>query len=210
MEGVRVNGPSVGEPKQIQTPCAWSKEKNRIKSLTGLLQWSFSSWGTKLASVALIITVALFSLAAGAGDDNDQERGKHYAPGNHLHKLVGGWSVDTTVEIQQATFPSLMTFTSDGIVLTDEPPSPFETTGHGNWVATGPRSAAFTFLALIGGGPDGQLSVSLKIVGKLQYDARADNWSGPFKIQGFDQDGIELFADRGTFSGTRIAVETLD
>jgi len=75
-----VNDPSVGEPKQIQTPRAWNKEKNRMKSLTGLLQRSFSSWGTKLAPVALIITVALLSLAAGGGDDNNQERGKHHAP----------------------------------------------------------------------------------------------------------------------------------
>ena len=63
---------------------------------------------------------------------------------------------------------------------------------------------------LIGGGPNGQLSLSYKIVGKLEFDAQADNWSGPFKIQIFDPDGAEIFADRGTFSGTRIAVETLD
>ena len=205
-----MNDSSVGQPKQSQTPCAWKKEKKRMKSLTEQLQRSFSSWGTKLASVAVIITVALFSLAAGAGGGNDQERGRHDAPGNRLHSLVGAWSVETTVVNQGVTFPALITFTSDGIVLADEPGDAFETTGHGNWIATGRRSAAFTFLALIGDGPDGQLSVSLKIVGKLQYDARADNWSGPFKIQGFNLDGIELFDDTGTFSGTRIPIETLD
>jgi hypothetical protein len=47
-------------------------------------------------------------------------------------------------------------------------------------------------------------------VGRLEFDARADNWSGPFKIQVFDPDGNEIFADRGAFTGTRIAVETLD
>ena len=30
MEGVRVNEPSVGEPKLIQTPLAWKKGKNRM------------------------------------------------------------------------------------------------------------------------------------------------------------------------------------
>ena len=177
-----------------------------MKSLTGLLQRSFSSWGTKLASVALIITVALFSLAA--GDDNDQERGKHHTP--RLERLTGAWSVDTTVLIQNTTISTLMTFTSDGIVLADEPPSPSETTGHGNWVATGPRSAAFTFRVLLGGGLGGDLLMSFKIVGKLEYDARADKWSGPFKIHIFDAAGIEIFVDSGTMTGTRIAVETLD
>ena len=210
MEGVRVSDASVGEPKQIQTPRAWYKEKNRMKNLTGLWQRSFSSWGTKLASVALIITVALFSVPAGAGDDNNQESGKHDAPGKRLQKLAGAWSVETTVVLQQATFPTLMTFTSDGIVLADEPPNPLETTGHGNWVATGRRSAAFTFRAFIGLEIDGQSSASLKVVGKLEYNAHADKWSGPFKIQILDAAGNEMLADSGTMIGTRIAVETLD
>jgi hypothetical protein len=49
VEGVRVNDPSVGEPKQIQTPRAWEKEKNRMKidemtttqvrASTGIAKW---------------------------------------------------------------------------------------------------------------------------------------------------------------------------
>ena len=54
------------------------------------------------------------------------------------------------------------------------------------------------------------VSATYKIVGKLEYEARTDNWRGPFKIQVFDPDGNEIFADRGTSTGTRIAVETLD
>jgi len=81
VEGVRVNDPSVGEPKTNPDVMRLEQRKeNRMKSLTGLLQRSFSSSETKFASMALIITVALFSLAAGSGDDNDQERGKHHAP----------------------------------------------------------------------------------------------------------------------------------
>src|SRR5262245_34400782 len=107
---------------------AWSKEKNRMKSLSELPQRSFFSWGTKLTSVVWLVTVALFSLAAGSGDDNDQAHDKHHDGINRLHKLVGAWSVETTVEIAQITFPALLTFTSDGIVLGDEPGAPFETT----------------------------------------------------------------------------------
>lgn len=67
-----------------------------------------------------------------------------------LRGLVGAWDVVTTVVQQNAVFPALLTFTSDGIVLADEPPSPFETTGHGNWISTGRRTAAFTFHTLVG------------------------------------------------------------
>ena len=90
--------------------------------------------------------------------------------------------MDVTVVKQDAQFPSLMTFTSDGFVLADEPPMPFETTGHGAWVATGPDSADFTFVALIGS-ESGALSATLKVTGSLKMDAAADTWEGPFKIQ---------------------------
>ena len=145
MEGVRVNDPSVGEPKQIQTPCAWKKEKKRMKSLTGLLQRSFSSSETKFASMALIITVALFSLAAGSGDDNDQERGKHHAP-----QIEGTWLITVTQPQPGGPvhFPSLGTFSAGGgLVVTDSsgPPSSGNVY-QGTWARTGNREVTFTFL----------------------------------------------------------------
>ena len=179
-----------------------------MKSLNTSNKPSFVLWGMKPGHLALIATVAIMTLAAFVGSQPSQaQQGGGI---NRLQKLAGAWSVEVTVEIQQITFPGLLTFTSDGIVLGDEPGAPFETTAHGNWIATGPREAAFTFVALVGGGPGGNVSATAKIVGKLEFDARTDNWRGPFKIQVFDPDGNELFADRGTFRGTRIAVETLD
>lgn len=91
----------------------------------------------------------------------------------------------------------------------DEPPSPFETSGHGNWISTGRRDVAYTFVALIGSA-EGPLSVKLKVVGTLRFDSAKDTWNGPFKIDGFDPGGNVIFSDRGTFSLTRIAVERLD
>ena len=124
-----------------------------------------------------------------------------------LDQVVGSWAVEVTVVQQDAVFPALITFTSDGIVLADKPPSPFETTGHGAWVATGPDSADYTFVALIGS-ESGALSAKIKVTGSLQLDAAADTWAGPFKIQIVDADGAEVMTDEGTFAGTRIAVET--
>jgi hypothetical protein len=126
-----------------------------------------------------------------------------------LTKLTGSWQMETTVVQQATTFPALLTFTSDGIVIADEPPSPFETSGHGNWIATGPDTANFTFLALIGSA-EGPLSATIKVIGSLHYDASADTWAGPFTVQVTDAQGGEVLADRGTFQGTRIAVETVE
>jgi hypothetical protein len=140
---------------------------------------------------------------AGAGTtlaDND--------PPRRLRRLVGAWDVIPTVVIQNTVFPALLTFTSDGIVLADEPPSPFETTGHGNWVSTGRRSAAFTFMALIGSA-EGPLSLRLKVVGELELDEDGESWSGPFRIHILDPGGNAVLVDTGTFTATRVAIERL-
>jgi hypothetical protein len=53
------------------------------------------------------------------------------------------------------------------------------------------------------------LSSKLKVVGRLQYDDKG-GWSGPFKIDVLDAGGQVVFTDHGTFTLTRIAVESLD
>ncbi len=128
---------------------------------------------------------------------------------NLSEKLLGSWNVVVTTEVQGITFPALLTFSSDGGMIADEPPSPFETSGHGNWISAGRREVAYTFVSLIGSA-EGPLSAKLKVVGTLQYDAGNDSWSGPFKIDVFDAGGKLSFTDHGTFSLTRIAVESLD
>ena len=129
--------------------------------------------------------------------------------GGRLEKLIGSWEVETKVVVQNATLAALVTFTGDGNMLADETPGPYETTGHGSWVRTGPQEAAYTFVALMGD-DQGELAVTLKVVGTVQYNPKTDSWSGPFKIQAHDPDGNLVLDDTGTMSGTRIAVERLD
>ena len=124
-------------------------------------------------------------------------------------KPIGSWEVVVTAVGQGTTFPALLTFNDDGSMLADEPPSPFETSGHGNWISTGRRDVAYTFVALIGSA-EGSLSVKLKVVGTLHFDSTNNTWSGPFKIDGFDPSGQVILSDHGTFSLTRIAVERLE
>lgn len=115
-----------------------------------------------------------------------------------------------TLVLQQATFPALMTFTSDGTMLADEPPNPGETTGHGNWVPQGRNGERFTFRAFIAVElAPGVVTSDLKVVGELKYDSASDTWTGPFKIQIFDPEGNPVVEDTGTFKGTRIPVEHL-
>ena len=124
-------------------------------------------------------------------------------------KLSGSWTMVVTTVNQGVTFPALLTFTADGALIADEPPSPGETSGHGNWMSGDDGSAAFTFVSLFSG-EGGVYAGKIKVVGTLQYDASTDSWQGPFKIDGFDADEKATISDTGTFTLTRIKVESMD
>ena len=131
------------------------------------------------------------------------------ADSSNMDNLLGSWNAEVKVESQDASFPALLTFGAGGTVVTDEPPLTGETSGHGNWSSSSDSEVAFTFVALFSG-EEGAYNGNLKVVSTLQYDASADSWQGPFKIDVFDADGQVLFSDRGPFSLTRIAVESLE
>lgn len=137
---------------------------------------------------------------------------------NHrLDNLAGGWIVEATPETQPP-FEGLITFNADGGLLSSAQPMGidfmgrplYETPGYGNWIATRPNQAAFTFVALYTDA-SGMSAGKGKVVGKLQYDPRTDTWSGPFRFEVRDASGTVLyFESRGTINAARIAVETLD
>ena len=151
-----------------------------------------------LGMIVILLLAAFTIVQTAQADEQDRQT-----------KLLGAWNVEVTTVGQGTTFPALLTFAADGGMIADEPPSPFETSGHGNWVSTGRREVAYTFVALIGSA-EGPLSAKLKVVGTLRFDSANDSWNGPFKIDGFDPGGNVIFSDHGTFSLTRIAVERLD
>ncbi len=103
-------------------------------------------------------------------------------------------------------FPALLTFTGDGIVLADEPPLLYETTGHGAWTAAGKSGADFTFVSLVGS-ESGALSATMRVAGSLKYDAAADTWQGTFTYLFTDAGGAEVAVDEGTMDAVRIGVE---
>jgi hypothetical protein len=127
----------------------------------------------------------------------------------NMEDLFGSWNVEVTTVNQGTTFPALFTLTADGGLIADEPPSPGETSGHGNWVRSGDGEAAYTFIALYSG-EEGAYAGQLKVRGTLQFDSGSNSWSGPFAIDGFDASGELTFSDTGSFTLTRIEVEPLD
>lgn len=208
MEGVRVDEASANSNNHARRFAPGKRKVKNMKSLFTSLQPTFSSWRMKLASLALCGTAAWFCLAAASRPYSEHGDGGRQAPpiGD---KLPGAWSVEVTT-VLQGTWSSLMTFTSDGTMLADEPPGPGETTGHGNWVPQGRNAARFTFRTFIAVElAPGVVTSDLKVVGELEYDSASDAWTGPFKIQIFDPAGNPVFEDTGTFKGTRIPVEHL-
>jgi hypothetical protein len=117
---------------------------------------------------------------------------------------VGAWNVDITVVNQNARFPGLISFFSDGNLITDESPSPLETSGHGSWVSTGDNRAVFSFSFLYGSANPAEWMKGTGN-GRVSYDPRTDRWSGPFSISIVDQTGAVILNDTGMMSGARIA-----
>ena len=153
-----------------------------------------------LSVVTMLIITASLVLAACAPT-------AQVAENNQMEKLLGSWNADLTTP-NQDTFPALLTFTSDGSVITAESPLQFESSGHGSWNSKSSGEVAYTFIALFGS-EEGKNTGKLKVVGILNLDSGKENWSGPFKIDVFDANGQVIFTDNGTLSLSRIAVETI-
>ena len=132
-----------------------------------------------------------------------------HQPGDkpRLEKLVGAWFVEIRSSItKDKVNGAVQALTSDGFWLGSRPTHPYETPAVGTWVATGPQTAAYTFMVLNGSETD-VLMAKTKVVGTLQYDARTDTWSGSDYLTVTDLSGHIIATDTGTLKGTRIAIE---
>ena len=127
------------------------------------------------------------------------------APASQRQPFVGSWSLEGHSQRLNGVFPMMWSLTSDGIMFANKSHRAFESTAHGSWISTGKTTAAFTFRALIGS-ESGGLSMSIKVVGIINYDAATDTIQGSQKVFRDGEDGV---VDRTTFHGARIAVEAL-
>jgi hypothetical protein len=157
----------------------------------------------------LVLILAGLTAAGISGFSQSKSTSPPAAANHRLDRLAGAWFGPATGGGQ--SFPGLITFNVDGSVLGSAAPMGFiaETPAHGNWVCTGLNQAAYTFVALFSN-LDGSFAGTSKTVGKLQYDPRADTWSGPFEFHAFGPSGDEVVSYPGMINATRIAVEMQD
>ena len=151
-------------------------------------------WYWMSAAVVILVVGVLFTLL-GLPLLNSEAKATNW---------VGSWDTQVTVKVQNATFPSLVTLGADGLMLTDESPSPLETSGHGSWNNAGENKAVYTFIFLIGN-TNGTDWIKGTVSGEIQYNPKNDTWSGPFTIRMVDQAGNEIMSDTGTMTSKRIA-----
>jgi hypothetical protein len=183
-----------------QTPSVWPTKGKNMKRLITSLQSAFSSWRMKLASLALISTVALFCLTAASGANS--ERG-----------LVGSWEITVTPG-GGPPFKTLATVGSDGIIIGVDasiPPS-LVTPIHGAWIRTGGHTFRGTGVYFIFdpdgaffGTPGSIYTVRLSETIALERSGQAYNGEGTGKI--FDPEGHLLFSFSATTHAERIVVE---
>jgi hypothetical protein len=90
-----------------------------------------------------------------------------------------------------------------------------ETTGHGEWEATGRRRFAVDFRFLLQAAPNNTAFPNGEDLGtdrirlQIRRDRSGDSFSGVFMSEARDVDGNLIFTAHGTVSGTRLRVERL-
>ena len=116
------------------------------------------------------------------------------------HPLVGTWIVDPEVD-DPTNPPSFDVYMADGTAINVGS----EGATAGAWEATGPRTAAVTFVGLFGGAGSG---TSFVIRANVEVDEAGQSFAAPSSFTLVAADGTVLAAARGgTARGTRINAE---
>lgn len=129
--------------------------------------------------------------------------------------FVGAWRL--TFETPLGASPSMLTVMSDGTVLfSGRPVSPafggnpvtYSSAGHGVWHATGPATAATTWLGLVTDGNGILLAIVTDTV-EATLGADGDSWSGSYSATVADPAGNVLYVGGATVQATRITAQPL-
>jgi hypothetical protein len=113
------------------------------------------------------------------------------------HPLVGTWIVDPEPD-NPANVPSLVTYSSDGIVI--DPVAGFA----GSWEPTGPRTAVFTLSGIPGDGSGGYIAIR----GPVEVEEATDMTNGPYTVTIVGADGTVQATVEGTGRATRLPAES--
>ena len=133
-------------------------------------------------------------------------------------RLEGSWTVAVEPTGGQLGAPRLLvSFTTEGVALRTAPlqqmappalgvAKMFISTTHGEWVRTGDREFALTFIGFAFDDAGNFLATQHIRVAPTLSDT-LDTFSGPFKTEFLAADGSVLAASTGTVQGTRIRAE---
>ena len=171
------------------------------------------------------VALALALVAFGSGQPAGAQQQERAPAASRLagHPLVGSWALTATFEGQQQLPPpvaNLVTFTSDGTVVTAIPPrlpgqtgSPpvqdlLRSAGHGAWApATGAGDgAAEVRFAFFVTDARGNLASIATVRGSIRPEGGGDGFGGTFVLDEADPAGSVTASLRGTVRATRIAV----
>ena len=170
-----------------------------MTNLITSLHTAFSSWRTKLASLVLVGTLALFCVAAASSPQSERGDGATQMPA-----LEGSWLI--TVNVGQTPFPSILTFGTGGaLVATDSSQAPaVGNVYQGTWTRTGPHEVTFTLLGFLFSGT-GALENYIRIheTGRLDGSGQTyDSVTSTVEILDLDKNVLVSFP--GATHGERI------
>ena len=115
------------------------------------------------------------------------------------HPAVGAWIVDSTAD-DPTDKPAVAVITADGTLI--------DTQGvAGTWQATGPRTAATTFVVFPG---EGEAGPGVVIRGTIEVDEAGETWTGPYSFTIVGADGTVLGSGRNTAVSKRVPVEPVE
>ena len=143
----------------------------------------------------MALTVALLATAASAQSGLTKEP-----------TLAGSWVVYVTPapESDIPPFVNVQAFTKDGRTITSDST---DGAGVGEWIKTGPRQFAVTFMGFTKVGEDFLL---FKVRGPLEVNKSGDTFAGSFQTDIFDGEGNVVITFTGTVRATRFGVVPLE
>ena len=152
---------------------------------------------SKRISTALVI-VAIATLIALTGAQSSATPAGSSAP-----ELEGSWEV--TVDPGSNQSLSLATFDRGGGMVVVNP-NKHISTGHGNWVKTGPHEYTVTFVYILRNAA-GEIDIgTIRIRSVIQLDHVTDTFSGPEQVI-VTIGGTVVDSSCGTVLGRRISIE---
>ncbi len=117
--------------------------------------------------------------------------------------LKGSWIVTVTRE-DQSTFLSLMTFTSGGGVLEESNTTSIRSLGHGEWVRTGNRQFARTFVFFRFDGPTRGFIGTGRATANMRLGEDLNEFRAVARLERFDVNGNLIDTSTSTELGRRL------